>query len=63
MGSDQEGLKPRPGQKVAVTVGGRRIEGQLLHPKKPGCPGGAWVIVFDDGMAEVFGQAEMEAAG
>jgi hypothetical protein len=62
MEGERAGLKPRPGLKVAVTVGGRRTEGQLLHPERPGYPDGAWVVVFDDGMADAFGLEEMETA-
>ena len=62
MDSKREGLKLRPGLKVTVTVGGRRTEGQLLHPERPGYPDGSWVVVFDDGMADIFKRKEMEAA-
>lgn len=62
MESEREGLKPRPGLKVAVTVGGRRTEGQVLNPVHAGCPEGLWWVLFDDGMAETFMPGEMEAA-
>lgn len=63
MEGEREGLKPRPGQKVAVTVGGRRTEGQLLNPVRAGYPDDLWWVLFDSGMAETFMPGEMEAAG
>lgn len=55
------GLKLKPGQKVVVMVGGYRVVGQLLHPEKPGFPDRAWIVVFGDGMADVFKLEEMGA--
>ena len=62
MEGERAKLQPRPGLKVTVTVDGRKVEGRLLHPERPGFPDGAWVVVFDDGMAGVFKLGEMEVA-
>ena len=54
-----DGKRPRLKPGTMVVADGR--EGQLLHPERPGCPDGPWVVLFADGMAGVFKQERMEA--
>jgi len=37
-----------------------RGDGIALHPARPGRPYGPWVVVFDDGLGDVFQRDEIE---